>query len=70
MHVKDEIKGEKEQYESTILGTGIVGVADVLKLAAKHGGTTEYIIEQESYQGKLPIDSVKADLAWIKAAKF
>jgi sugar phosphate isomerase/epimerase len=70
MHVKDEIKGEKEHYESTILGTGIVGVAEVLKLAAKYGGTTEYIIEQESYQGKMPIDSVKEDLAWIKAAKF
>ncbi|MDZ7900333.1 MAG: sugar phosphate isomerase/epimerase [Arcicella sp.] len=70
MHVKDEIKGEKEHYESTILGTGIVGVADVLKLAAKYGGTTEYIIEQESYQGKMPMDSVKEDLAWINKAKF
>ena len=70
MHVKDEIKGEKEPYESTILGTGIIGVADVLKLAAKSGGTTEYIVEQESYQGKLPLESMKADLEWIKKAKF
>ena len=70
MHVKDEIKGEKEPYESTILGTGIIGVADVLKLAAKSGGTTEYIVEQESYQGKLPLDSIKMDLDWIKMAKF
>jgi sugar phosphate isomerase/epimerase len=70
MHVKDEIKGEKEAYESTILGTGIIGVADVLKLAAKSGGTTEYIIEQESYQGKSPLDSIKTDLEWIKMAKF
>jgi len=70
MHVKDEIKGEKEPYESTILGTGIIGVADVLKLAAKSGGTTEYIIEQESYQGKSPLDSIKANLDWIKMAKF
>jgi sugar phosphate isomerase/epimerase len=70
MHVKDEIKGEKEHYESTILGTGVVGVADVLKLAAKSGGTTEYIIEQESYQGKQPIDAVREDLAWIKTVKF
>ena len=70
MHVKDEIKGEKELYESTILGTGIIGVADVLKLAAKSGGTTEYIIEQESYQGKSPLDSIKMDLEWIKMAKF
>jgi sugar phosphate isomerase/epimerase len=70
MHVKDEIKGEKEPYESTILGTGIIGVADVLKLAAKSGGTTEYIIEQESYQDKSPLDSIKANLDWIKMAKF
>jgi sugar phosphate isomerase/epimerase len=70
MHVKDEIKGEKEAYESTILGTGIIGVADVLKLAAKSGGTTEYIIEQESYQGKSPMDSIRTDLEWIKMAKF
>ena len=70
MHVKDEIKGEKEAYESTILGTGIIGVADVLKLAAKSGGTTEYIIEQESYQGKSPLDAIKTDLEWIKMAKF
>ena len=70
MHVKDEIKGEKEAYESTILGTGIIGVADVLKLAAKSGGTTEYIVEQESYQGKSPLDSIKSDLEWIKMAKF
>jgi sugar phosphate isomerase/epimerase len=70
MHVKDEIKGEKEAYESTILGTGIIGVADVLKLAAKSGGTTEYIVEQESYQGKSPLDSIKTDLEWIKMAKF
>jgi sugar phosphate isomerase/epimerase len=70
MHVKDEIKGEKENYESTILGTGIIGVADVLKLAAKSGGTTQYIIEQESYQSKSPLDSIKMDLDWIKMAKF
>ena len=70
MHVKDEIKGQKEPYESTILGTGIIGVADVLKLAAKSGGTTQYIIEQESYQGKSPLDSIKANLDWIKMAKF
>ena len=70
MHVKDVIKGEKEAYESTILGTGVVGVADVLKLAAKKGGTTEFTVEQESYQGKAPIDTIKTDLEWIKMAKF
>lgn len=70
MHVKDVIKGEKESYESTILGTGVVGVADVLKLASQKGGTTEFIVEQESYQGKAPIDTIKKDLEWIKITKF
>ena len=70
MHVKDEIKTEKGNFESAVLGTGIIGVADVLKLAAKSRGTTQYIIEQESYQGKLPLDSIKADLDWIEMAKF
>lgn len=68
IHVKDEIviDAAKHQYESTILGKGIVQVEDVLKLAANKGGTICYIIEQESYQGKLPMDCIKEDLAIIK----
>jgi len=68
IHVKDEIviDASKHQYESTILGMGIVQVEDVLKLAANKGGTICYIIEQESYQGKLPMDCIKEDLAIIK----
>ena len=64
MHVKDEIKSEKaelEGYESTELGKGVVQVKEVLELARKTGGTTHFIIEQESYQGKSPIEAVKTD---------
>lgn len=57
MHVKDEIKSEKdgEKFESTILGKGIVQVKEVIDLGRKSGGTSHFIIEQESYQGKSPL---------------
>lgn len=64
IHVKDEITVDSgnEKYESTILGKGIVNTEKVVDLATKIGGTTCYIIEQESYQNKTPMECVKADL--------
>ena len=67
MHVKDEIKstgkGEmNDEYESTVLGKGILPVKEIIDLARKSGGTTEFIIEQESYQGKTPIQCAEEDL--------
>ena len=69
LHVKDEILSGKaeEKYESTVLGKGIVNVKENLALVKKAGGTKHLIIEQESYQGMAPIDSVKQDLAIMKA---
>lgn len=70
LHVKDEIKAENnpsEKYESTILGTGIVNVKEVIDLCRKSGGTEHYIIEQESYQGKTPMESIREDLNRMKA---
>ncbi|MFI5155009.1 MAG: sugar phosphate isomerase/epimerase family protein [Chitinophagales bacterium] len=67
MHVKDEIKNTAsngEQYESTILGEGIVHTKEVIDQGRKEG-TKYFIIEQESYGGKLPIDCVKEDLTII-----
>jgi sugar phosphate isomerase/epimerase len=69
MHVKDEVKSGKESgtgYESTIIGKGVLPVKDVLKEAKKIGGTVHLIIEQESYQGMDPVDSVKIDLQTMK----
>lgn len=71
MHVKDEIEAQKKEgmthkYESSILGKGIVPVKEVVDLAKKMGGTTEFIIEQESYQGKTPLESVKENLRIMK----
>jgi sugar phosphate isomerase/epimerase len=68
IHVKDEIKatGGNEKYESTILGEGIVDTKNVVDTAARIGGTRCYIIEQESYQGKTPLECVKKDLEVMK----
>ncbi len=72
MHVKDEIKAAagNEKYESTLLGKGIVPVKDVLQLARKSGGTIHFIIEQESYQGKTPLECVEEDLKIMKGWGF
>ncbi len=68
MHVKDEIKssGGNEKYESTILGTGIVDTRTVADIGRNSGGTTHFIIEQESYQGKTPLDCAREDYAIMK----
>jgi sugar phosphate isomerase/epimerase len=68
MHVKDEIKGSagSERYESTILGEGIVNTRQVADLGKKAGGTHHFIIEQESYQGKSPLDCARQDLDIMK----
>lgn len=71
MHVKDEIattaKGEmNDGYESTVLGKGVVGVKEIIDEGRKSGGTTHFIIEQESYQTITPIQSAKEDLAIMK----
>jgi sugar phosphate isomerase/epimerase len=68
MHVKDEVKSESEHggWESAILGVGVVGVKEVIDLGKKKGGTTQFIIEQESYQGKAPMECIKENLSIMK----
>ncbi|MEX6686574.1 TIM barrel protein [Danxiaibacter flavus] len=70
MHVKDEIKSEKGEmggYESTVLGKGVIPVKEIVDLGRKSGGTTQFIIEQESYQGMAPLDTVKEDFKIMKS---
>jgi L-ribulose-5-phosphate 3-epimerase UlaE len=68
IHVKDEIVATEgnEKYISTILGEGIVNIQKVLELASTIGGTNCYIIEQESYGDKTPMECVKQDLDIMK----
>jgi len=74
MHVKDEIKsakgGNNHEFESTILGKGIVNTKEVIDLGRKAGGTKHFIIEQESYQGMTPIACAKEDFAVMKKWGF
>ena len=69
LHVKDEVPASSgnEKYESAILGAGIVNVKDVIALVGQHNKGVHYIIEQESYQGKRPLDCAKEDLAIMKS---
>lgn len=68
IHVKDEIAAKQgpDKYESTILGEGIVSAQQVVDLATKKGGTICYIIEQESYGDKTPMECVRIDLDIMK----
>lgn len=68
LHVKDEIKSDKGDmggYESTILGKGIIETKKITDLARKQG-TKHFIIEQESYQGKTPLECAKEDFLIMK----
>lgn len=72
MHVKDEIKSKDkgemgDAYESTVLGKGVLPVKEIIDLFKKSGGTTEFIIEQESYQGKTPLDCSRENLKIMKS---
>lgn len=68
LHVKDEIAaaGADHGYESAVLGTGIIEVKKVLEESIKTGGAIHLIVEQESYQGKTPLDSIKENLQIMK----
>jgi sugar phosphate isomerase/epimerase len=74
MHVKDEIKSENGEmggpYESTVLGTGLVGMKEIVDLGRTTGGTLHFIIEQESYQGKEPIACMKENYLIMKKWGF
>ena len=74
MHVKDEIKLPKplpdgQVYESALLGKGVVGVKNIIDNARK-SGTKYFIIEQESYQDKTPLQCADEDLKMMKKWGF
>ncbi len=68
MHVKDEIKATEgnHPYESCVLGKGVLPVKEVIDIGRKSGGTIHFIVEQESYQGKAPLESMKENFAVMK----
>jgi sugar phosphate isomerase/epimerase len=71
LHVKDEIKvdtrGEmNDGHDSTTIGDGLVDPKMLCALAKKVGGAHHFIIEQESYQDKTPLECAKINLATMK----
>ncbi len=61
MHVKDVIRKDDGKYENTLLGKGLLPLKEILK-AARKTGTSQFIIEQEDYQGMDPVASTAIDL--------
>jgi len=71
LHVKDEIAvNTPEKYESAILGKGIIPAKEAIDLGRKIGGTSVFIIEQESYQNRQPIECMKENLEVMKKWGF
>lgn len=67
IHLKDMIRKESgEGYESTILGQGVVDVKEITDMA-RDMGTKLFIIEQESYQGKTPMECMKENLSVLNS---
>jgi sugar phosphate isomerase/epimerase len=62
IHVKDMIQtADGSSYESTVIGSGLLPMKEIVDLA-RDMGTTLFIIEQEAYQGKTPMDCKKENL--------
>lgn len=76
LHVRDEIKvasgqGERgKAYESTALGKGVMPVGEIVNAAFRKGGTMEFIVEQESFQGKPTIEAARENLGFMKQLGF
>ncbi len=74
MHVKDEMKRDSpgpdgKLYENTVLGKGVMPVKEIIDYARKTG-TRYFIIEQEDYQDKTPLECAAADLKKMKSWGF
>lgn len=74
MHVKDEMKRttpgpEGNIYENTSLGKGVMPVKEIIDYARKTG-TKYFIIEQEQYQDKTPLECADEDLKTMKSWGF
>ena len=67
IHVKDIIKTDKDdkKFESTIIGKGLVGTKEATDLA-KESGSYLFVIEQESYQERSPMECMAKNLAIMK----
>ena len=68
-HIKDRIKGSKEEDASCILGQGSIDFKKILD-TARANGMQYYIVEQERYDNTTEMDSAKADADYLKNFTF
>jgi len=68
-HIKDRIKGSKEEDASCILGQGSIDFKKILD-TARSNGMQYYIVEQERYDNTTEMDSAKADADYLKNFAF
>ncbi len=67
IHVKDMVPtANGESFESTVVGSGLLPMKEIVDLA-RDSGTTLFVIEQESYQGKLPMDCMEENFGVMKS---
>jgi sugar phosphate isomerase/epimerase len=66
IHAKDMIQREDGGYESCALGHGVVGVREALDIA-RDSGTRLFVIEQEAYQGKTPMERMQENYDIMKS---
>jgi sugar phosphate isomerase/epimerase len=66
IHIKDMVRtADGQSYESTIVGSGLLPMREIADLA-RDSGTKLFVIEQEAYQGKTPMDCMVANYAIMK----
>lgn len=70
-HVKDRMQGAEagEHNASTILGTGTIDYASILR-TAKENGMEYFIVEQERFDKAPPLESVKRGAEYLKDLQF
>lgn len=67
IHIKDMVRTQDGQsYESTIVGAGLLPMKEIADLA-RDSGTKLFVIEQEAYQGKNPMECMEQNFANMKA---
>lgn len=67
-HVKDRIKGSKEEDASCTLGTGEIDYASILPIAKKNG-VEYFIVEQERWDNTTPMAAAEADAKYLMNLK-
>lgn len=70
-HVKDRRKGaaSEDKEASTLLGTGSIDYASVLK-TARENGMEYFIVEQERFDNTTPLESSKQNAAYMKSLQL